>query len=419
MSELSGLVRDLCPDGVEYRTLGEIATDIFRGNGIKRDEVTENGTPCVRYGEIYTTYGIWFDSCVSHTDESTIKNKRYFEHGDILFAITGENVEEIAKSCAYVGHEKCLAGGDIVVLKHNQNPKYLSYALATTDAQRQKSKGKVKSKVVHSSVPAISELVVPIPPLAVQEKIVEILDTFTELTAELTDELAAELAARKKQYAYYRDRLLDFGTPERPKDGVEFRPLEEIFVMRNGYTPSKANKDFWTNGTIPWFRMDDIRTNGRILSDSIQHVTPAAVKNGKLFPANSIIMATTATIGEHALIIADSLANQQFTFFTKCKSLDIELDMKFAFYYFFVIDEWCKSNLNVSSFPSVDMAKLKKLAFPIPPLSEQRRIVEILDRFDALCTDLTDGLPAEIAARKKQYERYRDRLLTFAPLPRG
>ncbi len=143
MSKLEELIRELCPDGVEHKKLGEIATDIFRGAGIKRDQVSTEGTPCVRYGEIYTTYGIWFDRCVSYTDESKISNKKYFGYGDILFAITGENVADIAKSCAYVGHERCLAGGDIVVLKHNENPKYLSYALSTASAQSQKSKGKV------------------------------------------------------------------------------------------------------------------------------------------------------------------------------------------------------------------------------------------------------------------------------------
>ena len=122
---MSELIRAFCPDGVEYKTSGEIATDIYRGFGIKREQVTETGIPCVRYGEIYTTYGVWFDKCVSHTDERLIATPKYFEHGDILFAITGESVEDIAKSCAYTGHEKCLAGGDIVVLKHTQDPKYL------------------------------------------------------------------------------------------------------------------------------------------------------------------------------------------------------------------------------------------------------------------------------------------------------
>ena len=97
MSKLDELIRVFCPDGVEYKTLGEIATDIYRGFGIKREQVTETGIPCVRYGEIYTTYGVWFDKCVSHTDEGLIATPKYFEHGDILFAITGESVEDIAK----------------------------------------------------------------------------------------------------------------------------------------------------------------------------------------------------------------------------------------------------------------------------------------------------------------------------------
>lgn len=183
--------------------------------------------------------------------------------------------------------------------------------------------------------------------------------------------------------------------------------------MKNGYTPSKAKPEYWTNGTIPWFRMEDIRMNGRILSDSIQHITPEAVKGGRLFPANSIIVATTATIGEHALIIADSLANQRFTNLSIRKSLIDELDMKFFFYYMFIVDEWCKNNTNTSGFESVDMAKFKKLMIPIPPMTEQRRIVAILDKFEVLVNDISEGLPAEVAARRRQYEYYRDQLLTF------
>lgn len=189
--------------------------------------------------------------------------------------------------------------------------------------------------------------------------------------------------------------------------------MSEVFEIKNGYTPSKAKPEYWTNGTIPWFRMEDIRTNGRILEDSIQHITPEAVKGGRLFPANSIILATTATIGEHALIIADSLANQRFTNLSIRKSLADELDMKFFFYYMFIVDEWCKNNTNTSGFESVDMVKFKKLQIPIPPMKEQQRIVAILDKFETLVNDISEGLPAEIAARRQQYEYYRDRLLTF------
>ncbi|MBQ6986932.1 MAG: restriction endonuclease subunit S, partial [Oscillibacter sp.] len=111
-------------------------------------------------------------------------------------------------------------------------------------------------------------------------------------------------------------------------NGVKFIELRELFHTRNGYTPSKSKPEFWENGNIPWFRMEDIRENGRILSDSIQHVTPQAVK-GSLFPAGSIIVATSATIGEHALILVDSLANQRFTYLTLKKEYANCFDMKF------------------------------------------------------------------------------------------
>ena len=197
-------------DDVEWKTLGELSISMYRGSGIKRDEITEDGIDCVRYGEIYTTYNIWFKDCVSHTNESLQTNGKYFEHGDILFAITGESVDEIAKSCVYLGDKKCLAGGDIVVMKHNQNPRYMAYVLSTTNAQQQKSKGKIKSKVVHSSVPDIAKIKIPVPTLEVQEKIANILDKFNSLCNDISEGLPAEIEARKKQYEYYRDKLLTF-----------------------------------------------------------------------------------------------------------------------------------------------------------------------------------------------------------------
>ncbi len=280
-----------------------------------------------------------------------------------------------------------------------------------------------------------SQLEVPIPPLEIQQEIVKILDAFTELNTELN----TELKARKKQYEYYQNMLLDFNDinqnhkdakmsakpyPKRLKTllqtlapkGVGFKTLEEVFEIRNGYTPSKNNPEFWKNGTIPWFRMEDLRENGRILKDSIQHITPKALKGKKLFPKNSIIISTTATIGEHALLIVDSLANQQFTFLSKKANCDLALDMKFFFYQCFLLGEWCKNNTNVSGFASVDMTAFKKYKFPIPPLEIQQEIVKILDQFSALTTDLLAGIPAEIKARKKQYEYYREKLLTFKPL---
>ncbi|WP_240454272.1 restriction endonuclease subunit S, partial [Helicobacter pylori] len=201
------------------------------------------------------------------------------------------------------------------------------------------------------------------------------------------------------------ERLLQTLAPK----GVEFKTLEEVFEIKNGYTPSKNNPEFWKNGTIPWFRMEDIRENGRILKDSIQHITPKALKGKKLFPKNSIIISTTATIGEHALLIVDSLANQRFTFLSKKANCSIDLDMKFFFYQCFLLGEWCKNNINVSGFASVDMTAFKKYKFPIPPLEIQQEIVTILDAF----TELNTELNTELKARKKQYQYYQNMLLDF------
>ena len=195
---------------VKIVKLKDIATEMYRGNGIKREEIRKIGIPCIRYGEIYTDYGISFEKTKSYTDENLIINKKYIEYGDILFAITGESVEEIGKSTAYIGKEKCLVGGDILVMKHKQDPVYLSYVLSTENAQKQKSKGKIKSKVVHTNATDIGEIEIPLPPLEVQKRIVEVLDNFEKICNDLNIGLPAEIEARQKQYEFYRNFLLTF-----------------------------------------------------------------------------------------------------------------------------------------------------------------------------------------------------------------
>lgn len=275
---------------------------------------------------------------------------------------------------------------------------------------------------------------IPLPSLAVQKRLVEVLDNFDAICSDLNIGLPAEIEARKKQYEFYRDQLLTFAAQDeivltdRQTDeynalirlcqyvfGYISLPLESIFDIRNGYTPSKANPEYWTNGTVDWFRMEDIRANGHVLSSALQKVTESAIKNGKKIPANSIALSTSATIGEHALITVDCLGNQRFSFFTPKPAFANIINMKFMNYYFYKVDEWCKEHLFQGSFNSVDMGALKKLCIPIPSIDEQERIVKLLDHFSTLCTDLTSGLPAEIEARKKQYEYYRDNLLSFTP----
>ena len=195
---------------VRWMKLKDVATQWYRGAGIKREEVSEDGMPCIRYGEIHTTYNIWFDDCISHTDESKQVSRKYAEKGDILFAITSEDIPFVGNSVAYLGDERILVGGDIVVMKHNQDPKYMAYALSTSDAIKQKGKGKVKSKVVHTNVPSLQEIVIPIPSMTEQKRIASILDMFDTLTNDLAAGLPAEIEKRRQQYEYYRDKLLTF-----------------------------------------------------------------------------------------------------------------------------------------------------------------------------------------------------------------
>ena len=205
---------------------------------------------------------------------------------------------------------------------------------------------------------------------------------------------------------------------EKLLDGVEVEWLTaaEIFNIKNGYTPSKAKKEFWEDGNIPWFRLEDIRTNGRELNDSIMHVNQAGVK-GNLFPKDSIFMSTTATIGEFALVKIPHLTNQQITNFSLTSRFKGIIDIRYLFHRFHHFGEWCKENANKSGGLSIiGIKKLSSYKFPIPcpdnpekSLAIQSEIVRILDKFTALTAELT----AELTMRKKQYNYYRDKLLSF------
>ena len=185
-------------------------------------------------------------------------------------------------------------------------------------------------------------------------------------------------------------------------DGVEYHTLDEVFDTRNGYTPSRSKPEFWVDEGIPWFRMDDIRTNGNVLDDSLEHISPEAVK-GTVFPAGTVIVATSATIGEHALLKVPALSNQRFTALIAKPEFAERLLPEFVHYYCFVLDEWCTRNTTQSSFASVDMPRFRKFMFPVPPLEVQQEIVRVLDAF----TDLEQSLVSELELRKKQLNDYR------------
>lgn len=408
MNKIDKLLEELCPEGVEYKPLGKIG--IFtRGSGLQKKDFTEAGVGCIHYGQIYTYYGTSANETKSFVHPNLAKKLIKVNPGDIIIACTSENIEDVCKAVAWLGTTEIVTGGHACVFSHKENPKYISYFFQTENFFQQKKRYARGVKVIDVKAIDLAKIEIPIPPIEVQNEIVRILDKFASLAAELQ----AELQARQKQYEYYRNKLLTFTKNGGGTQGVTWMKMSELFDIRNGYTPSKAKSEYWDNGSIPWFRMEDIRQNGRKLADSIQHITLEAVKGGRLFPAGSFIIATTATIGEHALLIADSLANQQFTNLSVRKSLTVKVNMEFIYHYLFIVGKWCKQNTNAGGFASVDMNKFKSLEIPIPPLAEQERIAAILDRFERLTTDLQAGLPAEIKARQQQYEYYRDRLLTF------
>ena len=215
-----------------------------------------------------------------------------------------------------------------------------------------------------------------IPPREEQEAIVSYLDN---VTAKIDE--AIEAQQKMIDALNERKQIIITRAVTRNMDKWYKIPLRFVFEMRNGYTPSKADPSFWENGTIPWYRMEDIRKSGRFLNESIQTISPKAVKSKGTFKAGSYIMAIcTASIGEHAMLIADSLANQRFMNFKVHKSLINELSPKFIFYYFYVIGKFCRDNANSTCFQYVDMAALKRYPIPIPSIAEQQDIVTYIEQ---------------------------------------
>lgn len=208
MNKIEQLIKDLCPDGVEYVQLGSFAT-ISRGGNFQKKNFCENGVPCIHYGQIYTKYALFAEETLTFIDEGTAKKQKYAVKNDIVMAVTSENIEDVCKCIAWLGEEKIAVSGHTAIIHHNQNAKYLCYYFHSSMFASQKNKLAHGTKVIEVTPDKLNGIVIPLPPLEIQEEIVQILDNFTELTAELT--------ARQKQYEYYRDLLLDFGVHE----GVE------------------------------------------------------------------------------------------------------------------------------------------------------------------------------------------------------
>lgn len=193
------------PETWEVKRLKCIIDSFEKGNGITKEEVFPDGdTFCVRYGEIYSKYDNSFENCFSKTFKDKIPVKKYFSNGDLLFAGTGELVEEIGKCIAYLGNGQCLAGGDIIIAKHKQNAKFLSYVMNSHYVQAQKSCNKAKLKVVHISATEIGNVLLALPPLSEQKSIAKFLDA----KCAQIDSLISEKQSLIKDLAEYKKSLI-------------------------------------------------------------------------------------------------------------------------------------------------------------------------------------------------------------------
>ena len=374
-------------EGWTYKKLGDIATEMFRGSGIKRDQITIEGTPCVRYGEIYTTYNISFSECFSHTNVEFISSPKYFSHGDLLFAITGESVEDIGKTIAYLGHERCLLGGDIVCMKHNQNPKYLSYALSSSEAIRQKGIGKTKLKVVHTNIPALSEIRIPIPSLFEQQRIVSRLDAAFSHIDELKANAEKQLSEARALFQKSLAKALE------PKEDWKFYHLQDIctdVVDCPHTTPRKVDKP-----TIyPCIRTSELR-GGQIDWKTMQYLDEEEYKKRttRIIPKeNDIVYGREGTYGDAALL------PKGYCFSLGQRTMLLRPNVDLVYPEFLLnmlisthVYEQAKAKNSGCGVGHVNVKDIKVFKIYIPPLSEQQRIVERLDALSAHVRELEEN----------------------------
>ncbi|MFF4904926.1 restriction endonuclease subunit S [Streptomyces sp. NPDC001260] len=195
--------------GADYLRLGDVG-GFVRGRRFTKNDVVDSGIPSIHYGEIYTTYGTSTDEAVSHVRVELHDQLRYAEPGSVVFAGVGETVEDVGKAVAWLGNEPVATHDDTFVFTSPLNPKYVAYAVQTKDFHRQKERHVSRAKVKRLSAAGLADIKIPVPNLAVQEKIVETLDSFHALVKDIDFELPAEISFRRNQYEHYRDRLLTF-----------------------------------------------------------------------------------------------------------------------------------------------------------------------------------------------------------------
>lgn len=386
MNKLYLLLKDFCPNGVEYQELAH-AVSIERGKRVVREQLDETGLYPV-YQNSLTPLG--YHSQWNYPAETT-------------FLIVAGAAGEIGYStCNFWAADDCFP----LVCGENLSSRYLYHVMLWLQPT-------ILSRVRKASIPRLSRdsierLTIPLPPLEVQHEIVRILDTFTELTSELTENLSKELTARKHQYTYYRNKLLEKNTK-----AMKMK-LGDIFDFQNGF--AFKSRLFKESGNailrIVNIKANQISTDNLVFFDEAdykENLSPYIVRQNDIVIAMS--GATTGKIGVNVTPFNFYL-NQRVGKFIPKENIVLS---RYLYHLLLQMSEEIHAISEGGAQPNLSSEKLKKLTAYIPPISEQKRIVKVLDTFAYLCTDLTSGLPAEIEARQKQYEYYRDKLLSFTP----
>ena len=194
---------------VEWKTLGEVGTFI-RGNGLQKKDFVETGIGCIHYGQIYTYYGIKASETISYVTEDLAKTLRKASHNDLIIAGVSENIEDVCKCVVWEGEEDICVSGDTFIFKTDQNPHYIGHLLRTDNFLNYKRKNAIGAKVTRLQAGSLPKYTIPLPPLEEQQRIATILDKFDTLVNSISEGLPKEIALRRKQYEYYREKLLSF-----------------------------------------------------------------------------------------------------------------------------------------------------------------------------------------------------------------
>ena len=408
MSKLDELLRELCPDGVEYKRFDEVCTLNARigWQRLTKAEYMSKGDYLLITGTDFTeTHEIDYSTCVYVTEERYKQDlKIQLKNGDILITKDGT----LGKVAQVKGLEMpaTLNGGVFVVRCKDGSleNRFILHYLLSNHFQRVVEQQKTGSTISHLTQALFSRLMIPIPPLEIQREIVRILDNFTNLTAELT----AELTARKTQYNYYRDYLLSY------KDNVKKYTIAELADTNIGLATSVTQHK--RNSGVVLIHNSDIQPN-KVVLKSIEYVSEEfAEKNKKkVLRKGDIITVHTGDVGTSAVI--DDAFDGAIGFTTITTRIRDRKKITPEYLCHYLNSHQCKRDIEsvtISDRNNLNQKSYEKLTVPVPPLDVQNRIVNVLDNFEKICSDLNIGLPAEIEARQKQYEYYRDKLLTFA-----